>query len=457
VTNRLLAGFLALTVLLLAVLEIPLGITYARNERQDLTLKVERDAVTFGSLASDALRPGGTGDFGPLRRLADAYAEETGGRVVLMGRNGRARIDTSPEFGEGRDFSTRPEIVQALQGEVSSGVRRSDTLGTNLLYVAVPVASGGRIHGAARITYPTSAVDDRVRRYWLVLAAIAGIVIAAAAIVGLTLARWITKPLRNVERAAAAFGSGELEARAPAEGPPEVRDLAHAFNETAAKLQQLLHSQEAFVADASHQLRTPLTALRLRLENLEPDLAPEGRASLAGAQDEVERLSRLVDGLLALARSEASEQGAGPLDLGALVRSRAEAWSALMDEREVRLETETGSDGPVVVRAGESRLEQVLDNLLSNALEVSPPGARIRVSTLRDGARVELHVTDEGPGMSEAERARAFDRFWRAGGGEGSGLGLAIVRRLVAADDGEVELRAATPHGVDAVVLLRPA
>jgi signal transduction histidine kinase len=456
VTNRLLAGFLALTVLLLAVLEIPLGITYARNERQDLTLKVERDAVTFASLASDALRPGGTGDFGALRQLADAYAEETGGRVVLVGRNGRARIDTAPEFGEGRDFSTRPEIVQALRGEVSSGVRHSETLGENLLYVAVPVASGGRIHGATRITYPTSAVDDRVRRYWFVLAAIAGIVIAAAALVGLMLARWIAKPLRDVEQAAAAFGAGELEARAPAEGPPEVRDLAHAFNETAAKLQQLLHSQEAFVADASHQLRTPLTALRLRLENLEPDLGPEGRESLAGAQAEVERLSGLVDGLLALARSEASEQGAGPLDLGALVRSRAEAWSALMDERGVRLETRADGEAPVVVRAAESRLEQVLDNLLSNALEVSPPGARIEVWTRRNGARVELHVTDEGPGMTETERARAFDRFWRAGRGEGSGLGLAIVARLVAADDGEVELRAAEPHGLDAVVLLRP-
>ena len=454
-TNRLLAGFLALTVLLLAVLEIPLGITYARNERQDLTLKVERDAATLASLATDALRPGGTGDFGSLRQLAGEYSDETGGRVVVVGRNGRARIDTSPEFGEGRDFSTRPEIVQALRGEVSSGVRHSDTLGENLLYVAVPVASGGRIHGAARITYPTSTVDDRVRRYWFVLAAIAGIVIAAAAIVGLTLARWITKPLRDVEQAAAAFGAGELDARAPAEGPPEVRDLAHQFNETAAKLQQLLHSQEAFVADASHQLRTPLTALRLRLENLEPDLGSDGRESLAGAQAEVERLSGLVDGLLALARSEASEQGAEPLDLAAVVRSRAEAWSALLDEREVSLETQT--DGPVVVRAGEARLEQVLDNLLSNALEVSPAGSRIRMWANRNGARVELHVTDEGPGMSETERARAFDRFWRAGRGEGSGLGLAIVQRLVAADDGEVELRAASPRGLDAVVLFRPA
>jgi signal transduction histidine kinase len=454
VTNRLLVGFLALTALLLAVLEIPLGISYARNERQDLTLKVERDAVTLASIAEDALEPAGSGDTAPLRRIATAYAADTGGRVVVTGPAGRARVDTSPTFEEGRDFSTRPEFEQALTGDVATGVRHSDTLGTNLLYVAVPVASGGRIHGAVRVTYPTSAVDDRVRRYWLVLLAIAGVVIAAAAIVGLALARWITRPLRDVERVAAAVGSGDLDARAPEAGPPEVRDLAIAFNETAAKLQQLLHQQEAFVADASHQLRTPLTALRLRLENLERDVNAEGRDSLAGASEEVERLDRLVEGLLALARSDADEEPSEPVDLRALVGARAEAWSALMDERGVRLET--AGDGPAIARAAPGRVEQVLDNLLSNALEVSPDGSTIRVTTGRTGDRVEVHVVDEGPGMPEADRARAFDRFWRSRQGEGSGLGLAIVQRLVWADGGDVELRAAQPHGIDAVVRLRP-
>jgi signal transduction histidine kinase len=455
VTNRLLAGFLAITLLVLAALEIPLGITYGRNERQNLTTKVERDAATLASLAEDALEPDGSGQFGPLRELALGYARDTGARVVVVGPNGRARVDTSPDFAEGRDFSTRPELVQALAGSVSTGVRRSETLGTNLLYVAVPVASRGRIHGAVRITYPTSTVDERVRRYWLVLAAIAGVVVAAAAIVGLALARWITRPLRDVERAAAAVGRGELEARAPAEGPPEVRDLAQVFNETAARLQGLLDSQEAFVADASHQLRTPLTALRLRLENLEADVGPGGQESLAGARDEVERLARLVGDLLALARSDAEGEQAAALDVSAVAAGRAEAWSALLDEREVRLVVRT--DGPVVARAGAGRLEQVLDNLLANALEVSSPGATIRVMVRRNGDGVEIHVVDEGPGMRAEERARAFDRFWRAGGGDGSGLGLAIVKRLVEADGGEVELRAAEPHGIDAVVRLRPA
>lgn len=455
-TNRLLLGYLAITVLVLAVLEIPLGITYARNERADLTTKVERDAVALGSLSQDALESRSRTDLPPLRRLAERYAAETGARAVVVGRRGTALVDTSPEFEEGRDFSTRPEVAQALAGEVATGVRESATLGESILYVAVPVASRGRVLGAVRITYPTSRVDARITRYWLVLLAIAGVVVAAAGLVGLLLARSITRPLRHVERAAEAVGRGDLAARAPAEGPDEVRDLAHVFNETAAKLEGLLHSQEAFVADASHQLRTPLTALRLRLENLESDVAERGRGSLVGALAEVERLSGLVDGLLALARSDASEERAGALDLRGVVDSRSEAWSALAAERGVSLEA--AANGRVVARAAPDRLDQVVDNLLSNALDVSPPGSRIRLEARRGGDWVELHVVDEGPGLGAEERERAFDRFWRGGGGsDGSGLGLAIVKRLVAADDGQVELRPADPHGIDAVVRLRPA
>ncbi len=455
-TNRLLLGFLAVTVVVLAVLEIPLGITYARNERQDLTLKVERDAVTLATLAADVLEPDGETRLRALERLADGYAAETGGRVVVVNARGRAVVDTSPEFGEGRDFSTRPEMALALGGEVATGVRDSETLGQTLLYVAVPAVSGGSVLGAVRITYPTSAVDERVRRYWLILLAIAGVVVAAAAVAGLLLARWITSPLRTVERVAAAVGRGELDARAPAAGPPEVRDLARVFNETAAKLQTLLHSQEQFVADASHQLRTPLTALRLRLENLEADAGPATRESLAGALAEVERLSALVEGLLALARSDASDARAEPIDLAEIAATRADAWSALADERGVRLET--ASAGETVARAAPDRVEQVLDNLLSNALEVSPPGSTIRLAAARDGSRVELHVVDEGPGLTPEQRERAFDRFWRGGSSEGgSGLGLAIVARLVAADGGDVELRAAVPRGIDAVVRLPAA
>jgi signal transduction histidine kinase len=306
------------------------------------------------------------------------------------------------------------------------------------------------VHGAVRITYPFSTVDARIRRYWLILALIGVVVLAGAAVVGVSLARFVTRPLRGLEDAAAAVGEGHLEARAEEdEGPPEVRSLAAVFNETVAKLERLLRSQEDFVADASHELRTPLSALRLRLDNLPP--SPDRDAALR----ETERLSELVDGLLALARADAASDAAARVDAGALVRERLETWSPLAEERGVQLVADV--DGALPVRAAPGRIAQVLDNLVSNAIEASPSGAAVTVAALRSPPWVELHVRDQGPGLTAEQRARAFDRFWRAGSGEGgSGLGLAIVRRLVAADEGEVELHEAPGGGVDAVVRLRP-
>ena len=230
-----------------------------------------------------------------------------------------------------------------------------------------------------------------------------------------------------------------------------MRAVARAFNETAAKLEALLHAQDEFVADASHQLRSPLAALRLRLENLERDVAPAGRAGLEGAASEVERLSLLVDGLLALARADRAPSAAVRIDLAPLVHERLLAWAAYAEEHEVELRERLE---PVAALGTAGRLEQVLDNLLANALEVAPPGSAVTVSATTTASLAELRVRDEGPGLSDEERARAFDRFWRAGAHSGTGLGLSIVRRLVEADGGSAELRAAPGGGIEAVVQL---
>jgi signal transduction histidine kinase len=445
VSRRLLLSYLGLALLVLAVLDIPLGIVNGRNERSDLTTKVERDASFFASFAEDSLETGRQPR--ALARQALIYQHETGGRVVIVNRYGVAVIDTDPPSRGARTFATRPEIKVALHGRVQTGVRHSNTLHINLLYVAVPVSSGARVLGAARITYPMSAVDSRIRRYWLMLLTIGGIVLVAAALAGLRLARWVSAPLGRLESVTATAGGGDLGVRADEEnGPPEVRSLATTFNRMVSELEQLVRSQEEFVADASHQLRTPLTALRLRLENLGAAVKSSGRGDLERALEEVERLSRLVGGLLSLARAEVSPSER--VDLAALVAERLEAWSALTSERRVNLHTDVGG----TVLAGRDRLAQVLENLLANALAVSPEGSSIAIST-RAG---ELHVTDQGPGMSAEERERAFDRFWRGGkSGSGSGLGLAIVKRLVEIDGGTVALQQAPGGGLDAVIRLR--
>jgi signal transduction histidine kinase len=450
VKRRLLAGYLGVAVLVLVLLEVPLAIAYARAERQSLTDKVQRDAVALASLVEDSLEQGAPVP-ARVRRIAQDYGVDTGARVLVTDDRGRLLVDSAPNGT--RDFSSRPEIASALNGEIAAGTRSSRTLGTDLLYVAVPVASSGVVHGAIRISYPTSAVDARIHRYWTVLAIIAAVVLAVAATVAAVLARWVTRPLDRLERAVDAVGSGNLAARAPPEGPPEVRRLAETFNSMASELEILLRSQDVFVADASHQLRTPLAALRLRLENLEPDVTDTGKDDLQGALREVERLSALVDGLLTLARADRAHGAPSSISLGPLVEERAEAWSAFAAESDVHLHVLL-EDG-VAALATPGRVEQVLDNLLANAIDASPVGATITVSTRSVNGWVELHVTDEGRGLSETERSRAFDRFWQAHEErDGFGLGLAIVRRLTAADGGDVELRAGSPGGLDAVVRL---
>jgi signal transduction histidine kinase len=450
VTRRLLLGYLGVTLFVLLALEVPLGVQNQRTEHHDLTARVAHDATVLAADAEDVAQAPTRKQLNSLAAIASSYASRTGARVVIVDRNGEALIDTSGRVRGVESFASRPEIVAALAGRYPSGVRNSKTLHERLLYVAVPIASGGKVHGAVRITYPFSTVDARIHRYWLILALIGAVVLAGAAVVGLGLSRFVTRPLRRLEQAAEAVGEGQLDARAPEDdGPPEVRSLAGVFNETVAKLARLVRSQGEFVADASHELRTPLTALRLRLESLPPSHDRDA------ALRETDRLRDLVSGLLALARADAGNEPPGRVDATSLLRERVEAWLPLAEERDVALVAEL--DGPVAVQAAPGRLAQVLDNLLSNALEASPPGGTVTLSALRAPPWVELHLADEGKGLTAEQRARAFDRFWRAGpGGGGSGLGLAIVGRLVAADEGEVELREAAGGGVDAVVRLRP-
>ena len=451
-SRRLLISYLALAIVVLALLEIPLGISYARNERHDLSTNVERDAVALASLAEDALEQRASAP-PAVARLARRYQRDTGGRVVVVDAQGRALVDSESQ-GVGADFSSRPEIAAALDGTVATGTRHSNTLGTDLLYVAVPAASGGIVHGAVRITYPTSEVDERVRRYWLVLAAIAAVVLAVAVALAGGFARWIVRPLSRVEEAAGEVAAGNLNVRVPATGPPELRRLAGSFNEMVVQLGSLLHSQEQFVADASHQLRTPLTALRLRLENLARDGDGRREGEFEGALEELERLSALVDGLLTLARADRAASTPAELDVASGLGERVEAWSALAEEQQVRLVARV--EGRLHALATPGRLEQVLDNLLANALEVAPTGSDIELTAARSGPWVEIRIRDRGPGMSSEEIAHAFDRFWRGGADEaGFGLGLAIVQRLVHADGGEIELRPREGGGLEAILRLR--
>lgn len=458
-TRRLVAGYLLLTVVVLAVLMVPLAVTHRHNLEQDLLLRMERDAVVIASLIEDDVRTSGTGATSRVEAVIQGYADETGARVAVTDETGAVIADTDPAAPGSRSFASRPEIRRALDGGVATGTRQSRTLGTDLLFVAVPVAASGSVFGTVRITYTGSEITGRVRTYWLLLAGVAAITLAAVTAIGLLLARWVARPLAQLEQVADAVGEGDLTTRAPEdEGPPEVRALAHRFNVMVGQLDEVVGAQEAFVADASHQLRTPLTAVRLRIENLGYAAGEAGEDDADAAIAEVDRLSRLVDSLLALARAERREAPTAARDLSRLVAERVETWRDLAAESGVTLADRVEPGLRAVLADG--AIEQVLDNLLDNAVRASPPAAEVIVEARRAGDVLQIRVVDRGPGMSTDERGHAFDRFWRSPNavpGGGSGLGLPIVAGLVRAAGGEVALEETPGGGLTAVITLPPA
>ncbi|MGV9249651.1 sensor histidine kinase [Streptomyces sp. NPDC003710] len=450
-TRRLLLSYLALALLVLAGLEIPLGYIYARGETSRASQSVERDASMLAEVTEENIEKG---QLDALPDVVGDYATRTGGHVVVTDKQGIVLADSHPAGRIGVSLAAQPDIARALNNQPTVATT-TDGEGRDVLSATMPGSSGTTIRGALRLTYPLDQVSTRVHRIWAALALAGACILAAIALVAFSLARWITRPLRTLEAATTQLADGHLAHPPDATtGPPELRRLAASFTHTATRLQHLLEAQQAFASEASHQLKTPLTALRLRLENFEPYLDPRAHGSLEEAVGEVERLGRMVQGLLALARLENAATTPEPVDLDAVLADRVAMWEPLAAEQYVALDIAGPPAGHVWAIPG--ALEQIIDNLLANALRVSPPSTTI---TLQRAPGGELHVVDRGPGMSDADRERAFDRFWRSSDShhDGTGLGLPIVRHLVDASGGTITLHPATGTGLDARIRLRPA
>ncbi len=455
-TRRLVVAAVGLVVAIFVVLGVPFLRTVERYERERLRLDLVRDAVVIGANVEDQLSQGEPAN-AFTASVVKKYSAQTGARAVIIDRNGSVFADSANTLdsnSEVKSMSSRPEFVQSLKGNFSVVTRHSTTLGYSSLYVAVPVSSAGRRLGAVRVSFPTRHVNQRIalqRTRLLGLGTLAALIVALA---GAWLAQWVSKPLADLRGTTKTFGDGTLRTRAQTDkGPDDVRLLAEEFNSMADRLETLITTQNAFVADASHELRTPLTAIRLQLEAMEFATAETLDLRRNKALDEVNRLSRNLDGLLVLGRQSASQRVSDLIDVAALVRDRASFWQTLIEENRLDLVTDIAER--VTVRVSPDRLATALDNLIANAIDASPAQSTIKVTTLETTDRIEFHVIDDGPGMTEQQRLLAFDRFWRSSGTNkpgGSGLGLAIARKLVDADHGTVRLDARPPHGIDAVI-----
>jgi signal transduction histidine kinase len=453
---RLVAALLSLTIVVLAVQDIPL-IQYLRTVETDrITTALERDSFVIAGRAEETLESSSAKGLEYVQNAITKYGAESGARVIVLDINGVAIADSESLDTIGTSFLNRPEIVEALTGAVSIGRRFSTTVNQELLFVAVPILNGENTLGVVRLTFPASVVDDAVNQRLRGISSVAGITLLVSALVAILLALGITRRLSNLKNVTEEFTNGNYKVRAEINGgAPEIRSLGRSFNTMADQLDKLISQQKAFAGDASHQLRTPLTALQLRLERAAEMLStdPAGAAErIEAAMVETDRLQRLVEGLLVLSRSENVDNIArDKCDAAQIARERFQNWEALASEQNVGLLLKVPDTAPIFAIPG--ALEQVIDNYIDNALEIVPTNSTITVEISTDSEFTKISVIDEGPGIPEADIAKAFNRFWRARSDtHGSGLGLAIVDRLATASGGRAELVNLSPLGLSADV-----
>jgi signal transduction histidine kinase len=439
-TRRVAAALLALTLAILVAAVVPLALGAIAHERDSFIQDTARTAASIAGIAEARLGDHLTDD----RALSAALvtAARQGDKLLLL----NSHEQTVVSRGVSLDPGWRQLVAQSTtQNDPTTELTNSRVIAVQTVWDNGKL--GGTAIGTVVLERSTGPLNQNIANLWLYLIGLSGAAMVAAVLIAIYFARWVGRPLARLDAAARKIADGNLAVRAKTGyGPPELRRMAATFNMMAGRLEALVHGHRAMLADASHQLRTPLTALRLRLDLLAADSAPATAAELAGAQEEIARLSRLVDGLLATARAEAVTEQLAQIDVTDAVGERVAAWQPVADGNGVKLAADVPASPVPRVALGAGHLEQILDNLIDNAIEaIGDRGGNVRVSVAKSDAGTTLIVADDGPGMTPRERSRAFLRY-STGSQNGTGLGLAIVHRLVTANGGTIRL-ADTPGG----------
>jgi len=387
-------------------------------------------------------------------------------RVTLIDKGGVVLCDSVAKPSEMENHSDRPEVRSALDGVTDSGVRFSHTLNASLLYVAVPLNTGDGIW-VVRAARSLAAIDELLREVFRKLLVVTVLLVVAVFLVSIYLFRKINLPLHEIRQGAERFARGEFGRKLPEYQVKEISELATAMNQMAAKLDRLENLRREFVANVSHELKTPVTTIKGFTETL-----------LDGARDDpddldrflkitlrqTDRLSAIIDDLLTLSRLESA-----PLsevlalewyDLCDIFSLCKEMCQSRADRKEIDLQIECRS--PLRVHVDHSLLMQAIVNLIDNAIKYSPENTVVKIIARVEVDQVRIDVSDEGPGIMDEHIPRLFERFYRADKARsrrlgGTGLGLAIVKHIANVHQGKVEVTSRVGAGSTFTILLPKA
>jgi signal transduction histidine kinase len=452
----LLSVLLVLMGCVLLSLGLPLGRSMADRQQQDLFLDRLGDTSRFASLAGQAVEPA---DLDLLREDLRRYDQLHGVTVAVIGLDGAVLV-ASREKARINEDQLRTRARTANTGRRSEAPPSFWPWDGRPMVVAEPVYRAGEVISVAVTSSPTGGLRATVLRQWTGIAAGSLVVVALFVLAAFRLTSWMLRPVGRLDLATQAITGGALDARVNSDtGPPELRRLASAFNEMAGAVAAAIEQQRTFIANASHQLRNPLGALLLRVEQAAMGAPPSAVKELAEAQEEGRRLTAVLDDLLTVARLENCPVQLRRLDALALLAGRVRSWRVVADRRGITLCLD-GLVGAWVL-ADPLTLGGCVDALLDNALKFSDEGSTVLVGVREVPGSlppmVDLMVIDEGPGLSDEEIAQVGERFWRGAGHQnvtGSGLGLSIVQASMRAQGGKLHVESRSPQGLLVAVRL---
>ena len=436
-----------LSLLAIAALAVPLGLSLA--DRRTATLAAERGRQ-LAALADSAAMPGV-----PLQRQVDRYYEVYGEGVLIVDGDGQTQGRTRTQ-----QLRTRSRDGDKRRPRRRTGVAVGPHPAVEPRSMSWPPRVSGTTaswSAPSCVAVDTSVAARGVATGWLWVAVGCLGLLVLALLVARALTRWVLRPVDGLERAVAEMTEGVAGLPADVAGPPELRHFTSAFNTMAQVVRASLERQRRLVADASHQLRNPLAAVRLRADTLEDHVAEAGRSTYGSMTAELDRLENLLQQLLRLARAEEvsgsrrvglSAAVADSTDLDDVIEQRIAFWQPVADGRRQQLRYRSDHPGLAVPLARHD-VEQLLDVALDNALRYCGQDATVTVSTVAADATVELSVSDDGPGLPDEDLSRAAARFWRGRDDkDGTGLGLAIAGEIAAGHGGTIAVERAPEGGL---------
>ena len=436
-----------LALLAIAALAVPLALSSADGRTAALA---EERGRQLSELADAAAMP----DI-PVQPFVDRYHEVYGEGLLVVDADGRTLAARGLSRAEP---DVAAEADRALVDAPASAWARILPWNTAPILTSAGVRRDGELVGAVVVAVDTTeAARDVARRWGFVAMGCLGL-LALAVLAARALTRWVLRPLDGLERAVAEMTAGVAGPPVDVRGPSELRHFSSAFNTMAGVVRASLDRQRRLVADASHQLRNPLAAVRLRADSLDTYVADGGRSTYGSMTAELDRLEHLLQQLLRLARAEEVSgsrlvglraTAAESTDLDEVIGERIAFWQPVAEGQNQRLVRRPEQPG-LAAKVARHDVEQLLDVALDNALRYAGPDTTVTVSTATDAGMVDLVVSDDGRGLPTEDLGCASARFWRGqeDGGAGTGLGLAIAGEIAAGHGGAISLEAAPEGGL---------